>query len=473
MRSQHWTLLAGMVILALLAAACAPANIAPPTSAPVAATTSAPTAPATTAATAAATAATSAANATVPPIAAPATNTAAPSPTVPAAPSPTSAPTATPVANAIVHLSAGTAITLTSIHMLDASAGWATGGLASTGDHVLTTNDGGQTWHDVTPQQVAPAPDQGMPSAAAGFFGNATTAWVVYGNFVTAAPASAIVFRTSDGGQTWTGSQPIDLSAIGAADFFQPSDIRFLPDAKTGWFIAHLGVGMNHDYFTIMKTTDGGQTWTRLIDPTSGGPQSCQKTGLHFTDAQNGWLTGDCQGVAPGLFFMHSGDGGATWTQASLPAPASQPDIFTRQDAGCGTYYMRFFDPQNAQLSVSCLILGANVITSTHFIYSTQDGGQSWTSNPSPSRSLTFINPQTGWALPYGENNAQPPYALSQTQDGGKTWTTVKQLAWTGQLSFVDNNNGWAVAQADQAMSFVKTTDGGHTWQAVNPKIAP
>src|SRR5579859_4642441 len=288
MRSQHWTLLAGMVILALLAAACAPANIAPPTSAPVAATTGAPSAPATTAATAAAT---TAASATVPAIAAPATNTAAPSPTVPAAPSPTSAPTATPVANAIVHLSAGTAITITSIHMLDASAGWATGGLASTGDHVLTTNDGGQTWHDVTPQQVAPGPDQGMPSAAAGFFGNATTAWVVYGNFVTAAPASAIVFRTSDGGQTWTGSQPIDLSAIGAADFFQPSDIRFLPDAKTGWFIAHLGVGMNHDYFTIMKTTDGGQTWTRLIDPTSGGPQSCQKTGLHFTDAQNGWLT--------------------------------------------------------------------------------------------------------------------------------------------------------------------------------------
>lgn len=465
--------LAGLVILALVAAACAPGTTIPPTSAPTNVPTSAP---ATDTTSAPAVPATAASSTTVAPTVAPATPTVAePSATVaPAASQTPSLPssTATPVAGAIVHLSAGTAITITSIHMLDVTSGWATGGLANTGDHVLITQDGGATWRDVTPPQVAPSSDQGMPSAATGFFGNTTTAWVVYGNYVTAAPASAIVFRTTDGGQTWAASQPIDLSAIGAADFFQPSDLRFLPDAETGWFIAHLGVGMNHDYFTVMQTTDGGQTWKSSIDPTAGGPQSCAKTGLHFTDAQNGWLTGDCQGVAPGVFFKHSTDGGATWSDASLPAPTGQPDMFTRQDAGCGTYSLRFFDPQNAQLSVSCLILGANVITSTHFIYTTADGGQNWTSNVSPSRSLTFINPQIGWALPYGEANVQAPFALSQTQDGGHTWTTVKQLAWTGQLSFVDAQNGWAVAQADQAISFVKTTDAGHTWQIVNAKIA-
>ena len=105
-------------------------------------------------------------------------------------------------------------------------------------------------------------------------------------------------------------------------------------------------------------------------------------------------------------------------------------------------------------------------------LYMSNDGGQTWTSNPSPARSLTFINPLVGWALPAGQNNNQPPYALSQTQDGGKTWTTVKQLAWTGALNFVDPQTVLAVAQADQASSLVSTTDGGKTWHEVKPKFA-
>ena len=44
-------------------------------------------------------------------------------------------------------------------------------------------------------------------------------------------------------------------------------------------------------------------------------------------------------------------------------------------------------------------------ISSTHFIYTTANGGQSWTSKPSPSRRQIFANPQVGWALPTGESN--------------------------------------------------------------------
>lgn len=472
---RRWTLLAGMVILALVAAACAPSTAVPPTSAPA---SNSPSAPVTVPPTSAQPATSAPTVASAPAATVPAKATVAASPSQTTAPAGNQTPnvpasTSTPVPGAITHLAAGQAITTTTVRMFDTHVGWATGGLASTGDHVLTTADGGQTWHDVTPPQPAPPPDQAVPNAATAFFGNTTVAWVVYGSFSAAAPAKVTVWHTTNGGQTWTGSQPIDLSAIGVSDFFQPSDLRLLPDGQTGWFLAHLGVGMNHDYFTVMKTTDGGQTWARLIDPTAGGPQSCQKTGLHFVDAQNGWLTGDCMGVAPGLFFMHSSDSGATWKAVTLPAPTSQADIYTRQDAGCGTYSLRFFDPQNAKLSVSCLILSSSTISSTHFIYTTADGGLNWTSNRSPARALTFLNPQVGWALPTGEAGLQPPFALSQTQDGGQTWATVKQLAWTGQLSFVDPQNGWAVAQADQAISFVKTVDAGHTWQAVNPKIAP
>ncbi len=459
MQRQTFKLLAGLLALALLAAACAPATVNAPTSALTAA---APTAASGTAVPA--TAAVSAA--------APATS-ALPAPTQPAPTDTPLPPSATPDPNAIAHFQVGQPITITTIRMFDAQHGWGIGGLGTVGDHILTTLDGGQTWKDVTPPQAAASPDQGQPNTAAAAFGNAYTAWAIYGTFSAASPASATFWRTSDSGATWTASKPIDLSALGAADFFQPSDIRFLQDAQTGWFIAHLGVGMNHDYFTILKTIDGGQSWSRLIDPSGDGPQSCSKTGLHFADAQNGWLNGDCQGVAPGVFFKHTSDSGATWTDVALPAPASMPDLFTRQDAGCGTYDMRLFDPQHGLLSVSCLFQGTSTITSTHYIYTTADGGKNWTSNPSPARRLTFINPQVGWALPTGEINGQPPFALSQTQDGGATWTTVKQLAWAGDLIFVDAQTGWAVAQANGATSLVSTSDGGKTWHAVNPKVGP
>jgi photosystem II stability/assembly factor-like uncharacterized protein len=358
--------------------------------------------------------------------------------------------------------------------MLDASNGWGIGGLGNVGDHVLRTADGGHTWREVTPPaQPAPDPNQAQPNQATAYFADANLAWVVYGNFTTAAPASATVWHTSDGGQTWSGSFPIDLSTVPGVEFFQPSDLQVLSNGKSGWFIAHLGAGMNHDYFTVFKTDDGNK-WFSIIDPTKGGPQSCRKTGMRFINAQTGWLTGDCQGVAPGVFFMRSDDTGASWQNVPLTAPASQPNIFMNQNAGCGTYSLHFFDAQNAKVSVSCIILSSGpIITSTNFVYSTADAGQTWTSSPSPARSLTFLNPPVGWALGTDDPGDPAPHALSQTQDGGQTWTPIKQLAWTGQLDFIDAQKGWAVAVADQAISLVKTTDGGHTWQDVNPKMAP
>lgn len=409
--------------------------------------------------------------ATPPPTVAPsATATSALPTTTPTSP-PTLAPTTVPTAapgEAIAHLSAGQPISITTIQMLDATHGWATGGIGPLGDHVLATADGGRTWRDVTPPQPAPAPDA-QPGAATGYFSDASTAWVVYGTFNTAAPAT--VWNTIDAGQHWRASLPVDLASL-TAEFFVPSDVDFL-DSQTGWFVAHLGAGMMHDYFTLFQTTDGGQSWAHLIDPTAAGPQSCSKTGLHFTSAQVGFLTGDCQGVAPGVFFMRTGDGGATWQDAALPAPASAPDLFTRSDAGCGTYGLTFFDAQSAKMAVSCLILSGNPITKLNFVYATADGGGTWTSAQAPARNLTFVDAQTGWALPEADPNAQPPFDLSRTLDGGATWAKIKSLAWTGALDFVDAQTGWAVAHAGDAEELVQTSDGGQTWQALQPRIAP
>ena len=62
------------------------------------------------------------------------------------------------------------------------------------------------------------------------------------------------------------------------------------------------------------------------------------------------------------------------------------------------------------------------------------------------------------------------PHDLFQTRDGGQTWTKVKTLNWSGPLDFVDEQNGWAVAQAGEAVALVQTTDGGQTWREIKPQ---
>ncbi len=437
-----------LLVAALLVAGCADAQAtafptpAPPTDAP---TVAAPTA--------------------VAPTEAPPTATSVPVTATPAEPTPAEA------AESIAHLLPGTAITVTIVQMLDAATGWAVGGTGAVGDHVLRTGDGGETWADVTPPEPAAfMSGVGLTYAAHGYFADAERAWVVYGVTEATAPTAIHVWRTEDAGASWTGSEPIDASELTVGDFFAPSDLHFV-DAQNGWFLAHLGVGMNHDYVAIYHTADGGATWTPDFTPQSEGPQSCGKTGLRFVDAQNGWLTGDCQGVAPGLFLYRSADGGATWAPAELPPPASAADLFTREDAGCGTNSLTFFDVQTATLAVNCLILSTEPLETLAFVYTTTDGGQSWTSSPAPSRGLTFLNPQTGWSLPLTFGFKTPPFALAATHDGGVTWTGVAEVDWYGQLDFVDAQTGWAGAYTTSTSRLVRTTDGGATWEALAPVV--
>ncbi len=69
----------------------------------------------------------------------------------------TGGPTPTLPGPAIAHLAAGQAINIIKIHMLDPYSGWGIGGLVHAQDHIFRTQDGGDTWRDVTPPQPVPA----------------------------------------------------------------------------------------------------------------------------------------------------------------------------------------------------------------------------------------------------------------------------------------------------------------------------
>jgi photosystem II stability/assembly factor-like uncharacterized protein len=390
--------------------------------------------------------------------------------TAPATGTPTQASvTPTPVQGpAIPHLAAGQAFDIMYIHMVDADQGWGIGGLAQAEDHVFRTQTGGKTWHDVTPPQ--PAPAAGEAVAALGYFADASNGWVAYGPpaGLPIVPPSILVWFTHDGGASWMSGV---INTIGASSgFFSPLYLNFA-DSQHGWLLVLLGGGMSHVYVALYSTSDGGTTWTDILDPYMvSSIQSFTKTGMIFMDAHTGWLTRDADGTDTVPHTLITRDAGVTWTRINLPAPSGTTGWFDNNY--CGTYSPVAFSTQSALFTMKCRE-NTNLTAEHDYLYSTGDGGQTWQSVPLPS-AFRVADPPSGGLFFTG---ALTGLALGRwiylTQDGGKTWSTVKQVDWDGQFNFLTFNTGWAVARNAGQIALVNTVDGGRSWQEIKPVVAP
>lgn len=92
--------------------------------------------------------------------------------------------------------------------------------------------------------------------------------------------------------------------------------------------------------------------------------------------------------------------------------------------------------------------------------------------NPDNPIDLSFVNENVGWAV---ESNGYASYIV-KTTDGGKNWLNIS--SYNGdiiKIFFLDTLNGWAVTQSNTSNSteylFLKTEDGGKTFQVIYKKI--
>ena len=91
------------------------------------------------------------------------------------------------------------------------------------------------------------------------------------------------------------------------------------------WFIdANIGAIAGSEG-TILRTADGGVTWTQQTSNTTA-----DLIGIFFFDAQNGWAVGSKNTI------MNTTDGGTTWTQqkTSTASDAIRAVVFTSLDSG-------------------------------------------------------------------------------------------------------------------------------------------
>lgn len=345
--------------------------------------------------------------------------------------------------------------------MYSPTAGWGIGHTRNSGSHILYTEDGGGTWDNRTPPATtADQPDE-IDSCWAHFL-DLDNAWVIYAPQRTPPPYEGMVWRTSNGGQTWQLGNPLDVD--GMEEIFIPEGFASIGDVY-GWLLVHIGGGMSHDYSYLYATEDSGATWERIVDPYSGGIQSLRNTGIAFADPEYGWVTKDNLGVLPGAFFEQTTDGGLNWEKVSLPAP---PELdWFNESSLCETSDPTFMGDQTGALIVKCRLpedIQQDIQWSLTYIYTTPDRGSTWdyAKLPSPVDQLHFLTKENGWAL------GRDQY---QTMDGGLTWKLLKTVNWDGNFSFINSNIGWAVARNGDEIALVATEDGGKTWDIIDAEV--
>lgn len=385
-------------------------------------------------------------------------------PPSPTAPPPTEIPPATPQGNPLPALKTGNKITLTQVEMVDNNRGWGIGTQNEGDDHILYTRDGGKTWQDISPPVNKPEGVQKLQ--AWGYFDDHDTAWVTFAGNEPPPVGPKVVWKTTNAGEEWQASSPLPLT--GQEPFFDPEEFSFV-NQDQGWLLVHVDAGMSHDYSHLYHTADGGLTWERIVDPYRDVLQGLENTGMAFASENFGWVTKNNLGVLPGTFLEQTTDGGRQWENIFLPPP--QDFNWEEEPAPCKTFQPVFTSPQTGLVLVQCQVYTPNSGASDqqntlNYVYATSDRGESWQYSklPSPVNDLEFIDLQTGFAAGLD---------IYQTTNGGGDWELIKTVTWQGQLSFVNDDLGWAVARKGEEIALVKSLNGGNTWQLIEPQTVP
>lgn len=359
--------------------------------------------------------------------------------------------------------------------MQDASQGWAIGQIdTDLNDRILTTNDGGQTWQDRTPYSAfSAAPPEGLTAVAA--FGSAQNAWVTYASLSPQSPQiQPLVWFTHDGGLSWQPGTALDFAGV-VKEYYQPDFLGFLPDQQHGWLLVHLGAATNHDYMAIFTTSNGGETWQRMVDPNQDPDlMICAKSALIFSTDQIAWLAGNCPGLTPMLFLYRSMDGGRTWSLSSAPPPNGQSsNFFSGKPYVCGIADWVYAASRDLMFLLRCEDPTQNLTLS--WLYSSHDSGLTWESNtiPVPFGELSFRTKGEGWLLGAFTDLPSANHELYHSIDSGHSWTPVLPVGWQGKPEFVTSMKGWVAAQSRGDRALVRTTDGAKTWEVINPIIGP
>jgi photosystem II stability/assembly factor-like uncharacterized protein len=336
--------------------------------------------------------------------------------------------------------------------------------ILSVGCVMRRSDDGGQTFRRVP----FAAREVGCPSGVAAFhFPTANTGYLALGD--------GSVISTTDGGQAFGGKQPIPGTQVAGGES-RPDDVFFVNDT-TGFAIAG---------GSLYRTTDSAQSWVAKVNGTT------RLRSIYFAEATTGYAVGDANTV------LKTTDGGETWTprpvQGDVPAgnltkvrcasaqvcliSTESGDKVLRTTDGGAT--ISAVDPSSRPVYAASFATATNAVGVGEFgttVFSA-DAGSS-TATPGFSGVGDRLGGTDGVTLSRlraADGNVVSATGdrgrIGRSTDGGKTWATipVPTAQAITDVSFPDATNGYSIDTAD---ALRVTANAGGLWTPVDIGDAP
>lgn len=229
---------------------------------------------------------------------------------------------------------------------------------------------------------------------------------------MSAGPGEASrLFETTDGCATW---RPLAVNHE-PQGFWDTLTFHSL-EASQG---AILGDPVN-GRFTILRTTDGGASWTRdsspdlATNPAGEGAFAASNSSLVFVPGTNDLVFGTGGLAGPRIFYYDSHS--RTWT--AKPLPVSEKNETT------GVFSLHFRDTRHG------VAVGGDYKRpdrSLDTLYLTSDGGRTWTPLSTQLRgyrsAIDYEFPRHRWV-------AAGPTGADESTDDGRTWHALDNGAW-------------------------------------------
>lgn len=281
-------------------------------------------------------------------------------------------------------------------------------------------------------------------------FVDRTTGW--YGN------GAGKLFKTVDGGETWTSMLDRPGLFVRALGFV---------DASTG-FLGNIGPGYFPnvtDATPLYRTRDGGATWTPVV--IEGPPMTgvCAIDVLRRPFVNAGVLDHRVAIRAAGrvggpAFLAESLDGGETWVSRDM-----------------GSRTAMIFDVKFVTERVGFIAgaSSADVQSAVPVILRTEDGGRTWSEVFRGGRpfeltwKISFPTPDVGYVTlqSYDPDTTKSRRHFAKSTDGGRTWSELPLIDShpfrAFGVGFLDERRGWIGGSTGG----LETVDGGATWRPV------